>query len=253
MNIKVLNKIQAQKVEQKKGFAVLIDPDEYKQGNLANIVEKAHVGKVDYFFVGGSLVMGTEIEDCIQELKSLTDIPVLLFPGSIHQVTPSADALLFLSLLSSRNADLLIGKHVEIAPILAKMDLEVLPTAYMLVDGLQQTTVSYISNSNPIPADKPKIAQATALAGQMLGFKLLYLDSGSGAKQKVSNEMLKAVSSCTHLPIIVGGGIKTPEAAAQSCIAGADIVVVGNAIENDSELIIDIAQAIHSLNKVTSY
>lgn len=244
----IIQEFQAAKKLDKKQFAVLIDPDEYKAGYLPKIVEHAHIGMVDYFFVGGSLVMGNEIHDCINELKTLTDKPVIIFPGSPNQVSEQADALFFLSLISGRNADLLIGRHVETAPILAKMDIEVMPTGYVLIDGGQPTTVSYISNSSPIPNDKPRIAQATALAGQMLGMQIIYLDSGSGAKYPVSDNIIAAVSSTTKIPIVVGGGIRTPEQAAKSCRAGADIIVAGNAFETNPELMIDMSQAVHELN-----
>lgn len=243
--------ISARKAKQAQ-IAVLIDPDEYRPGYLAHIVEQAHIGKVDYFFVGGSLVMGNEIHDCIHELKGLTNIPVVVFPGSPNQINEEADALFFLSLISGRNADLLIGRHVESAPVLAGMDLEVLPTGYILVDGGRPTTVSYISNSSPIPNDKPRIAQATALAGQMLGLQLMYLDSGSGAQHHVSLEIIKSVSSTVKVPVIVGGGIRTVEQARAVCEAGANVIVVGNAFEKDPELIIDMAQAVHNVHGVHS-
>lgn len=244
----VLPHFQQAKDNRQKRFAVLIDPDQYEKGYLPHIVEQAHIGQIDYFFVGGSLLTQNQIHDCIKELKRLTEIPVIIFPGSPNQIEGSADAIFYLSLISGRNADLLIGRHVETAPLLAKMDIEVLPTGYILVDGGKPTTVSYISNSLPIPNDKPNIALATALAGQLLGMQIMYLDSGSGAKNPVSEVMIKKVANNIRLPLIVGGGIKTPEQAVLSCNAGADIVVAGNAFETDPELIIDMSQAIHSLN-----
>lgn len=244
----VLPHFHQTKRERKKRFAVLIDPDQYEQGYLPQIVEQAHIGQIDYFFVGGSLLTQNQIHDCIQELKQLTSIPVIIFPGSPGQIAASADAIFYLSLISGRNADLLIGRHVETAPMLAKMDIEVLPTGYILIDGGQPTTVSYISNSLPIPKNKPNIALATALAGQLLGMQIIYLDSGSGAQNPVSEAMIKKVSNNIRLPLIVGGGIKTPEQAVRSCEAGADIIVAGNAFETDPELIIDMSQAIHRLN-----
>lgn len=250
MNDTILNKLLLDKRNGKKSFAVLIDPDEYKADFLPNLVEKAHIGKIDYFFVGGSLVMGNEIDACVKELKSLTDIPVILFPSSAHQITDKANALLFLSLISGRNADLLIGKHVETAPLLYKTSLEILSTGYMLVDGGQQTTASYISNTNPLPNNKPKIAQATALAGEYLGMQLIYLDAGSGAKNKVSDDLIKAISEVINLPIIVGGGLNSIYEIENSCRAGADVIVVGNAIEKDDGLLIDFANSIHNFNEI---
>lgn len=247
----VLNKFQQAKTNRLKQLAVLIDPDEYTKGNLPAIVENIHIGKADYIFVGGSLLTKNEIHDCITLLKQLTHLPVIIFPGSPLQVDEAADAIFYLSLISGRNADLLIGRHVEAAPLLHKMDIEVMPTGYILVDGGQATTVSYISNSLPIPADKPEIAVATALAGQLLGLQIIYLDAGSGAQQKVSPKMISEVAKNVQLPVIVGGGIRTPKQAVESCESGADIIVAGNAFEQDAELIIDVAQAIHQLNNQT--
>jgi len=247
----ILNKFQQAKTNGLKQLAVLIDPDEYTKGNLPAIVENIHIGKVDYIFVGGSLLTKNEIHHCITELKKLTQLPVIIFPGSPLQIAAAADAIFYLSLISGRNADLLIGRHVEIAPLLHKMDIEVMPTGYILIDGGQATTVSYISNSLPIPADKPEIALATALAGQLLGLQIIYLDAGSGAQQKISLKMINRVAKNVKLPVIVGGGIRTPQQAVESCEAGADIIVAGNAFEQDAELIIDMAQAIHQLNNQT--
>lgn len=244
----VLQQFQKAKDKGAKQFAVLIDPDQYHKGYLPKIVEQAHIGQIDYFFVGGSLLTRNEINECVQELKLLTNIPVIIFPGSPNQIEETADAIFYLSLISGRNPDLLIGRHVESAPILVRMDIEVLPTGYILIDGGKPTTVSYISNSLPIPSNKPGIALATALAGQLLGMQIIYLDSGSGAELPVSDAIIEKVSKNIRLPLIVGGGIKTPEQAVKSCSAGADIVVAGNAFESDPELIIDLSQAIHSLN-----
>jgi len=247
----VLKKFQQAKVNGLKQFAVLIDPDECSIGNLPAIVESIHIGKVDYIFVGGSLLTKNEIHEFITALKHLTKLPIIIFPGSPLQIDEAADAIFYLSLISGRNADLLIGRHVETAPLLSKMDIEVLPTGYILVDGGQATTVSYISNSLPIPADKPGIAVATSLAGQLLGLQIIYLDAGSGAKQKISEAMIRQVTKSVQLPVIVGGGIRTPQQAVESCRAGADIIVAGNAFEQNADLIIDMSQAIHQLNKQT--
>lgn len=184
--------------------------------------------------------------DTIARLKAKSKIPVVIFPGSIQQVDPSADALLFLSLISGRNPDLLIGNQVLAAPFVKRSGIEAISTGYMLIDGGAPTTVSYISNTIPIPADKNEIAVCTALAGELLGMHLIYMDAGSGAKKAIPASMIKAVSSNTGLPVIVGGGIRTPEQAYESAGAGATIIVVGNAIEKDAALIGDISFAIHS-------
>lgn len=230
----------------KKAFTVLVDPDKTslkKADELISLCTKAHV---DFIFVGGSLVVSDHLEDLVQHIKSSCDIPVLLFPGSPSQITPYADALLYLSLISGRNPELLIGQHVISAPAVRKSGLEVIPTGYMLIDGGAPTTVSYISNASPIPSDKNEIALCTALAGEMLGLKLLYMDAGSGAKVAIKESMIQAVSSHINIPLIIGGGITDPEKAYKNCKAGADIIVVGNAIEKDARLIQEMAEAVHS-------
>jgi putative glycerol-1-phosphate prenyltransferase len=210
-------------------------------------VELAVKSKVDYFFVGGSLVISNYLDECVQLIKSSCDIPVILFPGSPSQVSKYADALLYLSLISGRNPELLIGQHVVSAPVVKQSGLEIMATGYMVIDGGAPTTVSYISNAAPLPADKNEIAMCTAMAGEMLGMKLIYMDAGSGARRAISEGMIQKVSGCIDIPLIVGGGILTPEKAYLNCKAGADVIVVGNAIEKDTSLIYDIASAVHSV------
>jgi putative glycerol-1-phosphate prenyltransferase len=231
----------------KKCFAILLDPDKVSTGSLSSVIEMALSGNADYFFVGGSLVISDHLDECIREIKKHCDIPVVLFPGSPSQLSKYADALLYLSLISGRNAELLIGQHVISAPSVKKSGLEIIPTGYMVVDGGAPTTVSYISNANPIPADKADIALCTAMAGEMLGKKIIYMDAGSGAKNPISDEMIAAVSANINIPLVVGGGIRDAEQAYISCKAGADIIVVGNAIEKDPMLIKEIAAAVHSV------
>ncbi len=244
--------LQRAKTEGKKKFAVLIDPDKIKTEHIDRVIELALVSKVDYFFIGGSLIVDDEMNYCIETIKRNTNIPTILFPGSTMQVNHKADALLFLSLISGRNPDLLIGKQVEAAPLLLNSPLEVLPTGYMLVDGGVPTTVLYMSNTQPIPANKSEIALCTALAGQLLGLKLIFMDAGSGAKFPINEKMIRKVSSKLSIPLIVGGGIRTPERAMASAKAGADIIVVGNAIEKDPTLVMEISSAIHSLKMTHS-
>ena len=231
----------------KKSFAVLIDPDKVTQPSLDHITALATEAKVDYLFVGGSLVISDHLDECIRQIKSNCSIPVLLFPGSPSQISRHADALLYLSLISGRNADLLIGQHVVSAPFVRKSGLEIIPTGYMVIDGGAATTVSYISNATPIPADKADIAMCTAMAGEMLGMKLIYMDAGSGAKKPITEEMIAAVARQIDVPLIVGGGIREAEKAYQDCKAGADVIVIGNAIEKDASLIREMAAAIHSV------
>ena len=224
-----------------KGLALLFDPDKYSETSCQDVIRQAENCDVDFIFVGGSLIFNG-IEILIEQIKSLTSIPVILFPGSILQVSPSADAILLLSLVSGRNPEYLIGNHVIMAPFIKKSGLEVIPTAYMIVDGGVKTAVEYVSNTAPLPSDKPDLAVATALAGELLGMKLLYLDAGSGAKYHVSASIIKAVSEETNVPLIVGGGIRTADQASKAYSAGADIIVVGNALEKSSALLQELCE-----------
>jgi len=235
------------KARGQKSLAVLVDPDKMAISDAEELVSLCVQSKVDYLFVGGSLVVSQELHELVTELKKLCDIPVVLFPGSPSQLTPAADALLYLSLISGRNPELLIGQHVISAPIVKKSGLEIISTGYMVIDGGAPTTVSYISNAVPIPADKNEIAICTAMAGEMLGMKLIYMDAGSGAKRAISEEMIAAVARQIEVPLVVGGGITTPEKAYLNCKAGADLIVIGNAIEKDSSLIAEMSAAIHSV------
>lgn len=239
--------LHAKQTKEKK-FAVLIDPDKVRLGSVKKVVKYAQKARVDFFFIGGSLIVNNMLDHCLQSIREACDIPMILFPGNSFQISYKADGLLFLSLISGRNAELLIGKHVITAPYLKMSPLEVLPTGYLLVDGGVPTTVSYMSNTQPIPANKDDVAMCTALAGEMLGLKLIYMDAGSGARNPISESMIEVVSSATQVPLIVGGGIRTPEKAFLNAKAGADVIVVGNAIEKNPDLVLDIAQAVHSVN-----
>jgi phosphoglycerol geranylgeranyltransferase len=244
----IYNNISMAKAAGKKAFAVLIDPDKLNETGLHKTIELAENAKVDYFFVGGSLVVTDTLDNVVSTIKSKSKIPVVLFPGSPDQITPKADALLYLSLISGRNSELLIGQHVISAPFVKQSGLEIIPVGYMLVDGGTPTTVSYISNTNPIPSNKNDIASCTAMAGEMLGLKLIYMDAGSGAQRAIPTAMIQQVAKYIQIPLIIGGGITSAEKAKENCIAGADIIVVGNAVEKDPALISEIAAAIHSLN-----
>ncbi|WP_236979362.1 geranylgeranylglyceryl/heptaprenylglyceryl phosphate synthase [Membranihabitans maritimus] len=249
----ILEKLIKSRQSQKKSFAILLDPDKLNPKSLELLVSKAKDYPVDFFFLGGSLVMKNNIELCLKIIKATTDIPVILFPGDTYQAHPDADGILFLSLISGRNPDLLIGKQVIAAPYLKKSKLEVLPTGYILVDGGKTTTVHYISQTLPIPRDKPEIAACTALAGTYLGLKLIYLDAGSGAKNSIPPGMVRKVREEIDAPIIVGGGIRSGDEAFKLCEAGADTIVVGNAIEGDYDVIEDISLKIQSYNKINTY
>jgi phosphoglycerol geranylgeranyltransferase len=235
------------KRQNKKSFAVLIDPDKVNDSSVEELIQLSLEAQVDYFLVGGSLVISSYLDECVQLIKRNCNIPVILFPGSPSQVSKYADALLYLSLISGRNPELLIGQHVISAPQVKKSGLEIMSTGYMVIDGGAPTTVSYISNASPLPSDKTEIAMCTAMAGEMLGMKLIYMDAGSGAKRAISETMIQKVASCIDVPLIVGGGITTAEKAYLDCKAGADVIVVGNAIEKDANLIKEMAAAIHSV------
>ena len=241
--------LEAKKTGGKK-FVVLIDPDKVRLGKISKVLELSVEAGVDYFFIGGSLVVNDMLDYVLKSMKEMCHIPMILFPGNSHQLSYKADAILFLSLISGRNADLLIGKHVITAPFLKVSPLEIISTGYMLVDGGIMTSVQYMSNTSPIPSNKDDIALCTAMAGEMLGLKQIYMDAGSGAKNPISESMIKTVSSAINIPLIIGGGISTPEKAAANAKAGADILVVGNAIEKDPQLIRDIAAAIHEQSAV---
>jgi putative glycerol-1-phosphate prenyltransferase len=200
---------------------------------------------VDYFFVGGSLIVNNMLDTLLSEIRQRCQIPMILFPGNSFQLSYRADAILFLSLISGRNPELLIGQHVIAAPYLKMSPLEIISTGYMLVDGGAQTSVQYMSNTYPIPAAKDDIAVCTAMAGEMLGLKLLYLEAGSGAQHPVPESMIEAVSGATTVPLLVGGGIRSAEKVAANIRAGADAIVIGNAVEKDPGLIREMAAVVH--------
>lgn len=231
-----------------KKLAVLIDPDKMRMGRLDQIIDLSVRCRVDYFFIGGSLLVNSQLDSCLHTIRQRCHIPLILFPGNSYQLSHKADAILFLSLVSGRNPDLLIGQHVIAAPYLKLSPLEVLPTGYILIDGGVGTTVQYMSNTTPIPANKSDIAVCTAMAAEMLGLKLIFLDAGSGAHKPVTAEMIEAVRGAVSVPIIVGGGIRSADKVAENLHAGADVIVMGNAFEQDPSLMIDIAGTIHSHN-----
>lgn len=237
MNHHLYSDLVAAKQAGKKKLAVLLDPDKLRLNKLEATLEIAQAAEVDYFFIGGSLVVNNMLDDLLSRIREYCSIPMLLFPGNSFQLSYRADALLFLSLISGRNAELLIGQHVISAPFLKMSPLEIISTGYMLIDGGVSTSVQYMSNTSPIPATKADIAVCTALAGEMLGLKMIYLEAGSGAKKPVPTNMIEAVSGAISVPLIVGGGIRTPESASAAFRAGADLIVVGNAIEQDPDLI----------------
>jgi phosphoglycerol geranylgeranyltransferase len=224
----------------KKGFAVLIDPDKQDQLSLQKLVDRFKDSPPDLILVGGSLLF-SPIEDTVSFLKDKSDLPVYLFPGDISQITEKADGIFLLSLVSGRNPDFLIGNHVIAAPRLKKSGLHILPTAYMLIENGHSTSVEYVSNTRPIPFGKTDLAVATALAGEMLGMKQVYLEAGSGAAKSVGIDMISAIKQAVDLPLIVGGGIRTVQEAENAYNAGADLIVIGTQLEKDPEQLSDFA------------
>ena len=233
----------------KKQLAVLIDPENtYEAEDVRNVVLKSVEAGVDYVFVGGSLVTHNRIDDVLHEIKACTSQPVYLFPGGLNQISGFADGILFLSLISGRNPDFLISKQIAAAPLLKELGLEVIPTGYLLIGTT--SSASYMSNTTPIPHDKIDIASATALAGQMLGHKVIYMDAGSGASEPIRPEMIRAVEKTIDLPLIVGGGIRDFDSALGALEAGADVLVVGNATETNPQVLKEIAGAVKVANKL---
>ena len=250
MPTEILKSLEEGRKLGEKKFVVLIDPDKVRVGNIDKIISLAVEAGVDYFFIGGSLIVNNMLDECLSAIRKACTIPMILFPGNSFQLSYRADAILFLSLISGRNAELLIGKHVITAPYIKLSPLETLPTGYMLIDGGVPTTVSYMSNTQPIPANKDDVAVCTAMAGEMLGLRLMYMDAGSGAKNPISRSMIESVSGTISIPLIVGGGIKEPKTAAAAAAAGADAIVVGNAIEKDPQLIKELSMAVHENSAV---
>ncbi len=221
-------------------IAVLIDPEKSDNGPfLLELLKKAAFAGIDYIFIGGSTVTRAQFSITVDFIKEHSSIPLIIFPGSANQISPKADGLLYLSLLSGRNPDYLIGHHIESAAELIQMDLEIIPTAYLLIDGGTQSSVAYVSQTTPIPRDKISIVKNTAIAGKLQGKKVLYLDAGSGAKYSVPVEIISSIKEL-ELPIIIGGGIKTIEQIQNCHTAGASIVVIGNKLEEDSDFLLDI-------------
>ena len=228
------------KIGIEKQIALLIDPDKYEEKSLIRTIEYANRHMINFILLGGSLI-SSPVDPVIDIIKKNSSIPVLLFPGSLLQISDLADGILLLSLVSGRNPDFLIGNHIIAAPLLKKSNLEIISTAYILIESGVSTSVEYMSFTKPIPSDKPDIAIATALASEMLGFKMIYLEAGSGAGSPVPESVIMGVKQNVSIPIIVGGGIRNKEDARKIFLAGADIIVIGNAIEKNPELLGDIA------------
>ncbi|MBH31448.1 MAG: geranylgeranylglyceryl/heptaprenylglyceryl phosphate synthase [Candidatus Marinimicrobia bacterium] len=240
---------QLESIRSKKGagFLVLIDPDKKNDVRIEALVESVNRSGADAILVGGSLIMDSGFGERAKKIKSLSNVPVILFPGSVSQLGPHFDAVLFMSIISGRNPTYLIGEQMIAAPIVKDLNLEPIPTGYMLFNGGGHSTVEFMSNSRPLPMNRPEIAVAHGLAGQYLGMKLLYLEAGSGASSPINNETIEALAVNCDIPVMVGGGINDPSVAAQKVKAGASFVVTGTVAESDdsSNILSDFAQAIH--------
>ena len=234
------------------GYLILLDPDKIDRESMPAFVRESTEAGADGFLVGGSLMSTDGFDQILHTIKSNTSLPVVIFPGSLFQVSSAADAILFLILISGRNPEYLIGHQVIASPIIKKIGLEAISTGYMLVESGKTTSAEFISNTKPIPRDKADIAVAHALAAEFIGMKLLYLDTGSGADSSVPDEMIRRIAKSCSLPIVIGGGVKTPEEARKKVDAGASFVVTGTAIEENSHrtLIREFAAAVHAPSKV---
>ena len=247
MNSKVYNHLLSVRKKKGAGYIVLIDPDKKSENDLPEKVKAINESGVDAIFVGGSLMMDSRCSDRVAQIKSLAEIPVIFFPGGISQLNSHYDAILFMSIISGRNPHYLIGEQVIAAPIINDLGIEVIPTGYLLLDGGSDSAVQFMSSTAPIPMDKPDISIAHALAAQYLGKQLIYLEAGSGAKQAVTNELIKEVFKQVEIPLIVGGGIRTPEVAREKVESGASFVVTGTIIEenNNGNILEKFAKAVH--------
>jgi putative glycerol-1-phosphate prenyltransferase len=222
----------------KKSIALLLDPDKAKGDSLQNILKTANESKTDYIFAGGSLTF-TSIDNLLTEIRKLCSIPVILFPGNLLQLTLKADVILLLSLISGRNPELLIGNHVIAAPYLKDIREKLVSVGYILISCGKKTSVEYISQTEAIPCDKAEIAVATAMAGEMLGLQMIYIEAGSGATNPVPVNLVKAVRQNISIPLAVGGGIKNKDEVEEIFNAGADLIVLGNACEKNPELLFE--------------
>lgn len=224
--------LQAKKAN-KKLLAILLDPDKVDLQNIKSLISKIKRAPATHIFIGGSLVLNNSIDQIISELKKEIQLPILLFPGNPSQISNEAHGILFLSLLSGRNPDFLIEHQVKAAPILKKTNLEIISTGYILIESGNKTAVASVSKTIPLPRHNAEIAVDTALAGEFLGNKLIYLEAGSGAKLPVPLETISLVAKNISIPLIVGGGITNFDGINEAFLAGADLVVIGNAFENN--------------------
>ena len=232
----VFEKLLKIKEQKGAGYFVLIDPDKQTIDQAVDLAKKCETADVDAILIGGSLLFTHLFNEFIQALKAACQLPIVIFPGGGRQISPFADAILFLSLISGRNAHHLIGEQVKSAPIIKSINLEPISTGYMLIESGNVTSAQFLSDSRPIPREKPDIALAHALAAEYIGMKCIYLEAGSGAKYSVPNEMISFLKSNVDIPMIVGGGIRTPQTAHEKVQAGASFIVTGNVLEQNRDL-----------------
>lgn len=233
--------------EKKAGFLVLLDPDRLSPREISDLAFTAEKSGADGILVGSSLLLSTHFDEAIKKIKEKVKLPVIIFPGNANQVSKYADAVLFLSLISGRNPNLLIGEQVKAAPVMREFGLEPIPTGYMLIESGKMTSVQFMSDTLPLPPNKPDIACAHALAAEYLGMKFVFMDAGSGADKSVPDFLIKEVKRFITVPLIIGGGIRDPEIAKEKVKAGANFVVIGNALEEkgNEKLLKDFGRVIH--------
>lgn len=226
----------------RKLFSVLVDPDKFS----SDVIREADKTKVDFIFIGGSKIKKRNFHRCINVIRKITNIPLVIFPGSREQISEKADAILLLSLISGRNPDYLIGEHIRASRQLKKSTLEIIPTGYILIGGGKEISTQAVTRTSPIKSSDKNLVVSTAIAGELLGMKMIYLEAGSGTKNPLSSILVKDVRKNISVPIIAGGGINTSERAIALCKSGADMIVVGNGIEKDVTLVQKISKAIYS-------
>ena len=230
---KIYQDILVSTSNKEKLLAVLIDPDKMVIEIASKIIRSLNVSMVTHIFVGGSIVEDNKTEKLVSEIKKYTNLPVIVFPGDVSQIAEQADAILFLSLISGRNPNYLIGKHIEAVSKLKKTNLEVIPTGYMLIENGKETSVQKVTQTLPMSRNDIQLVVDTALAGELLGMKLIYLEAGSGATHPIDTKMISEVKKAIQIPLIVGGGIRTKKQLNNAYVSGADLVVIGTAFEED--------------------
>lgn len=241
----IYEQIAFARLENRKMIGVLLDPDKLPLEEVEGCLEAIESQSVDLLLVGGSTVKNGETQGLVSKIKSISSLPVVLFPGDFSQITGKADALLFLNLISGRNAEYLINQQVKAVPLLKKSNLEVIPTAYILIDGGVETSVARVSGTKPISPEEEKTILDTAMAGAYMGNKLVYLEAGSGAKSPVPGSLIAELRSSLDIPIIVGGGIRSHEQMATAFESGADLVVIGTAFEQNPNILRQILKDEH--------